>query len=91
MATYLILNIVFLTAILLLFRIRKITNNHAWLVMFVALVILTAVFDNLLIYFHAIDYNVDKLLGIYIGLAPIEDFFYALLAAFLVPGLWHRL
>lgn len=59
--------------------------------MFGVLIILTIIFDNLLIYLHIVGYNVDTLLGVYIGVAPIEDFFYAVLAAFLIPSLWHTL
>ncbi|RYF29253.1 MAG: lycopene cyclase domain-containing protein [Chloroflexi bacterium] len=52
--------------------------------------IMTAVFDSLLIAVGIVGYDLDKILGIYIGKAPIEDFFYAILAAIIIPALWNR-
>lgn len=91
MATYLILNLTFIIAILGVLRLRTFPHTQHWLPALVILLILTAVFDNLLIFFSVIDYNADKLLGVYVGRAPIEDFFYPVLAVFLIPTLWHRL
>ena len=51
-----------------------------------ALVVLTAVFDNLMIAAGLFGYPEEHLSGIRIGLAPIEDFSYAVCAAFLVPA-----
>lgn len=50
------------------------------------LVILTAVFDNLMIAAGLFTYPAEHLSGVRIGLAPIEDFSYAVCAAFLVPA-----
>ncbi|MFB8387109.1 lycopene cyclase domain-containing protein [Microbacterium sp. NPDC055910] len=50
------------------------------------LVVLTAVFDNLMIAADLFTYPEQHLSGIRIGLAPIEDFSYAVCAAFLVPA-----
>jgi lycopene cyclase domain-containing protein len=46
------------------------------------------VFDSLIIAAGIVGYDTAKILGIYIGTAPIEDFMYALLAAVIVPALW---
>lgn len=54
----------------------------------VALVALTAVFDNIMIASGLFDYAGHTLAGIHIGLAPIEDFAYPVAAALLLPGLW---
>ncbi|GAA3627991.1 lycopene cyclase domain-containing protein [Microbacterium awajiense] len=51
------------------------------------LVVLTAVFDNLMIAADLFTYPDEHLSGIRIGLAPIEDFSYAVCAAFAVPAL----
>lgn len=52
----------------------------------VVLLILTAVFDNVMIAAGLFTYPEEHLSGFRIGLAPIEDFSYALCAAFLVPA-----
>ncbi len=51
-----------------------------------ALVLLTAVFDNLMIAAGLFSYPEQHLSGVRIGLAPVEDFSYAVCAAFLVPA-----
>lgn len=88
--TYLILNLVFVIGILFIFRknIKKPTTT--WWLMLASLLLLTAIFDNLMIWAGLFSYNPAMILGIYVGLAPIEDFFYAILAAILVPILWQK-
>ncbi|MGZ0710493.1 lycopene cyclase domain-containing protein (plasmid) [Coraliomargarita sp. W4R53] len=56
-----------------------------------ALCVLTAVFDNLMIAADLFTYPSEHLSGIYIGLAPIEDFSYAVCAAFIVPAIYSLL
>lgn len=55
----------------------------------IVLVVLTAVFDNIMIAVDLFSYPAEHLSGIRIGLAPIEDFAYPLCAAFLVPALFE--
>lgn len=55
------------------------------------LVILTAVFDSAMIAAGLIEYPPEHLSGLRIGLAPIEDFSYAICAAFLVPAVFSLL
>ncbi|GAA2969790.1 lycopene cyclase domain-containing protein [Microbacterium terrae] len=55
------------------------------------LVVLTAIFDNLMIAAGLFTYPPEHLSGIRIGLAPIEDFSYAVCAAFLVPAVFTLL
>ncbi|WEK14671.1 MAG: lycopene cyclase domain-containing protein [Candidatus Microbacterium phytovorans] len=50
------------------------------------LLILTAVFDNVMIAAGLFTYPEHLISGVRIGLAPIEDFSYPLCAAFLVPA-----
>lgn len=57
----------------------------------VVLVILTAVFDNVMIASGLFTYPEEHLSGVKIGLAPIEDFSYAVCAAFLVPAVFALL
>ncbi len=52
--------------------------------------VLTAVFDNLIILADIVDYDPRLILGLFVYKAPVEDFFYAILAVILVPSLWNR-
>jgi lycopene cyclase domain-containing protein len=52
------------------------------------MLILTAVFDNLIILAGIVDYDTTKLMGIYVGVVPIEDFAYTVVAVLLVPAIW---
>jgi lycopene cyclase domain-containing protein len=89
MATYLVLNIAFLIgAFGGLFVARSLVLDRAVYMTLVILMGFTIVFDSIIILAGIVTYDWDKLLGITIGAAPIEDFFYALLAAFMIPGLW---
>lgn len=53
----------------------------------VALLLLTAVFDNLMIAVDLFRYQEDQISGIMVGLAPIEDFAWPVAAALGLPGL----
>lgn len=52
------------------------------------LVILTAVFDSAMIAAGLFHYSSGHLLGVHIGLAPLEDFAYPLAGAVLLPATW---
>ncbi|MGV9002200.1 MAG: lycopene cyclase domain-containing protein [Candidatus Saccharimonadaceae bacterium] len=64
--------------------------SKTWWCTLAILLVLTLIFDNVAIGLGMFSYNPDRILGIYIGLTPIEDFFYALLACIIVPLLWER-
>lgn len=53
-----------------------------------ALVVLTAVFDNVMIAADLFRYDDDHTSGLSIGLAPVEDFAWPLAAGLGLPGLW---
>ena len=57
----------------------------------VVLVLLTAVFDNVMIAADLFTYPVENISGLRIGLAPLEDFSYPVCAAFLVPAVFTLL
>lgn len=52
------------------------------------LVALTAVFDNVLVGIGIVDYDPDRILGIRVPFAPIEDFSYTLAVVMLMPAIW---
>jgi lycopene cyclase domain-containing protein len=89
METYLLVNIVVVSIVILVLRIT--TISRAQLITLGVLLVLTTVFDSMIVGFGIVAYDADKILGIYIGNAPIEDFFYAILAVFIVPTVWHIL
>lgn len=92
MATYLVLNLIFTSIIVgVIIFYRAFIWNKASLLTLIILSITTAIFDSLIILTEIVDYDYSLLLGIKIGTAPIEDFFYSLIAVMLVPSAWHYL
>lgn len=91
MATYLILNLLMLLVVVTLLRLRygKLRWNRTHSYVLLLLLVTTAVFDSLLIATDIVRYDPRLLLGVYIIRAPIEDFFYPLVAVLVMPILWH--
>lgn len=54
----------------------------------VVLVAMTAVFDNVIVGTGIVAYDGSRILGLRVGVAPIEDFSYAVVAALALPALW---
>lgn len=54
----------------------------------VVMLIMTAIFDNMIIGFGLVDYDPALISGVRIGVAPIEDFAYTVLAMIVVPMVW---
>lgn len=91
MIRYLSLNLIFLLALLLALKpwgYKRITKPV--LITSAILLSLTAIFDSLIIYAKIVGYNPDVILGIRIGLAPVEDFFYTVASVLLVSILWEK-
>lgn len=88
--TYLILNVLFAGCVTFLIAQRYSKPTKTWWISFIILLGLTLVFDNLAIWLGFFSYNPALILGLHVGLAPIEDFFYAILACIIVPILWNR-
>lgn len=93
--TYWMLNAVFL-AIVLILVIAAIATKRSpkWRAIgfsAIILVIMTAIFDNVIIGVGLVDYDPDRFAGIRLGLAPIEDFAYTIAAVLLLPSLWMLL
>lgn len=65
---------------------------RAWwapvVIAFVALSLLTIVFDSLMIAARLFDYGADLLSGVRLWLAPVEDLAYPLAALIALPGVW---
>lgn len=86
---YLSVNLIFIAfAIATLLILVPRTRWGAYPVALIPMLILTAIFDNLIILAGIVDYDSSKISGIMIGVAPIEDFFYTLAAVLIVPSVW---
>jgi lycopene cyclase domain-containing protein len=53
--------------------------------------LMTLVFDNLIILFGIVGYDESLISGIKLGVAPIEDFSYTLVGLILIPLTWELL
>ena len=91
MATYLVLSGVFLAIIgVLSYSQLRAMPWRSLATQVTVLCILTAVFDNLIIYLGIVTYDPSRISGLYLGRAPIEDFAYSIGAVMLIPYLWHK-
>jgi len=94
--TYLTLNILFLgLALWFMFWVRSLLktkwNRAFWIprgITLAVLMVFSIVFDNVMIGIGLVAYDTSKISGIYIGVAPIEDFFYTVAAVVFLPTLW---
>ncbi|MCS5717356.1 lycopene cyclase domain-containing protein [Herbiconiux sp. CPCC 205763] len=97
--TYWALNLVFLAVVLAVVVVafvvvrRRPTDARrgvmaAFGVTLGVLLVLTAVFDNVMIAIGLVGYDEARISGAFVGIAPLEDFAYALAAVFLLPSLW---
>lgn len=90
MVTYLLINSVFLAATLFaVYALKLHRYDRTFFVVLMVLVICTALFDSLIIAADIVKYNPELRTGIDIWQAPVEDFFYSLVAAILVPAAWR--
>lgn len=77
-------------ALLVLARAGRRTLAAAGLAL-AALVVLTAVFDTVIVGSGIVGYDARRILGLRIGAAPVEDFAYPIAAALALPALWSLL
>lgn len=85
---------VLITAIVVLLTARRPAFGRRMTASVIAagiLVVLTAVFDNIMIAAGLFTYPETLISGVRIGLAPIEDFAYPVCAAFLAPAVFTLL
>ena len=87
--TYALLNLIFVIPVLVfLFAYRWLVHWSTLCYTLVALLLMTAVFDNFIVGSGIVAYDAELLSGVFIGFAPIEDFAYTLVAAVLIPMTW---
>ncbi|CAN5222278.1 hypothetical protein BH11ACT3_BH11ACT3_04540 [soil metagenome] len=57
----------------------------------IVVLVMTAIFDNVLVGVGIVGYDPTRISGAFIGVAPLEDFSYAIAALVLLPCLWELL
>lgn len=88
--TYTWLNAIFTVIALTLAHFLKGKTNFRFVLLTAAAVLIATAFgDNYIVGSGIVDYDLTKIIGIKIGHAPIEDFAYGLVAAFIVPVVWN--
>lgn len=92
MYRYLILDVLFVAiAAAVVVSLRRHWRWKVDLQGLLVLLLLTTVFDSVMIAAGLIVYHTGRILGMYVGKAPLEDFAYPLVAALVLPCLWRML
>jgi lycopene cyclase domain-containing protein len=90
--TYWALNSIFLAIVALTAVAAVLARRHPnWRAVGLTaavVVFMTAIFDNIMIGVGLVGYDESKISGVFIGIAPLEDFAYAIAAVVLLPSLW---
>lgn len=93
--TYWLLNVPFLAAVALVaiaaVAARRAPRWRAVGLTAIVLLLATAVFDNVLVATGIVGYDASRISGVLVGVAPLEDFAYAVAAVVLLPSLWSLL
>lgn len=96
--TYLVLDLVFLAlaAVVAVVAARRrllggVAGARALGLTLAVLLVMTAVFDNVMIAAGLVAYDDAQRIGLSIGVAPVEDFAYPVAAVLLLPALWRLL
>ena len=87
--TYWALNAIFLAVVLVVAILAR--RRLRWAAVGITaavLLVMTAVFDNIMISVGLVAYNESLISGAFIGVAPLEDFAYAIAAIVGLPSLW---
>ena len=90
--TYWALNAIFLAGVAAVALATVLSRRRPrWrsigLVLLVVLV-MTAAFDNVMIAVGLVGYDASRISGAFVGVAPLEDFAYAVAVVVLLPSLW---
>ena len=90
--TYLALNMTFmLIAFVVLNLVSRKSPWRAIGFTMLWMLLVTLVFDNVIIGLEIVGYDKTKISGILLGLAPIEDFAYTVVAVLAVSTIWTKL
>ena len=90
--TYWLLDAIFLAAVAVVAILALATRRSPrWIAVLISagiLLVLTAIFDNIMIGIGLVGYDRALISGVFIGRAPLEDFAYTVAAVVLLPSLW---
>lgn len=96
--TYVLLSLAFLAVAVVVLAIalavtpdRAVVVRRWWapvLIGGVIVLVLTAVFDNVMIGAGLMTYGEGQLAGVHLGLVPVEDFAYPIAGILLLPAVW---
>ncbi len=90
--TYLLMSIPFMLVAVIAFLLKRRNGTRKITLVTglttVILFVLTIIFDNIMVWADFFGYGDTQHLGIWIGLIPIEDLFYPLFCALLIPAIW---
>lgn len=90
--TNIVLNIIVIALVLAVsWRVLRRLRPSALVWTTVLMLLLTLVFDTLMIAVGLYVYHPDRILGVYLWGAPLEDFAYPIVAALALPALWEVL
>lgn len=83
MYTYFLIGLPFICLVLLvdilILKTKVVFTKACWIVMSI-LILLTAIFNQILTGLPIVTYNESKITGLYLGYIPIEDFLYVIAA-----------
>ncbi len=90
--TYLLMNLGFMLIAFVVLNVfvRK-TPWKTVLWTMLSMLLLTLIFDNVIIGLDIVAYDPEKVSGVFLGLAPIEDFAYTVVAVLAVSSIWNKM
>lgn len=92
MYRYFLLNMAFLvTIVMVLALVKPKLPRKRLLIVLASMLLMTLLFDSVIIGLDMVRYNTDYISGLILIKAPIEDFFYTIVATILTITLWERL
>ena len=89
---YLALNIVFMLIAFVFLNVF--VRKSPWKLIgwtLLVMVLVTLIFDNVIVALGIVDYDTTKISGVLLGLVPIEDYAYTIVSVLAVSAIWHKL
>jgi lycopene cyclase domain-containing protein len=87
---YLALNVVFMLIAFVILNV--VVRKSPWKLIgwtLLSMVLVTLIFDNVIVALGIVDYDSNKISGLVLGLVPIEDFAYTIVSVLAVSSIWH--
>jgi len=87
---YLALNCVFMLMAFVILNV--VVRKSPWKLIgwtLLVMVLVTLVFDNVIVALGIVDYDLNKISGVLLGLVPVEDFAYTIVSVLAVSSIWH--